>query len=213
MPLCRDFGPNDWTLMTLAFELHLLGHSFKKDVKEEDRSDIHINHLDFYYQKYFAKQLTPKLYGVDTVQAIVELVKDAAYVDGKGKLVNCLAEEMERYQVFVKIAEEARRYRSLCVDAGDESAVLRIAVQHGSQQHQGGQKRTHHDWTPPAAGPPGGWTHPVAGPAGGWTAPVAGPPGMAAPGMAAPGMAAPGMVGPAGGWTAPVAVKGPVGGK
>ncbi|CAK0877249.1 unnamed protein product [Prorocentrum cordatum] len=153
MPLCNFFAPADWALMTLAFELHQLTHSFKSDAKDETRAGIHLDHLDFYYQKYFQKALTPKSFGVETVQAVVDLVKDVVHINGKGQLVSMLSEEMESYQIFVMITEEARRYRSLRIDVGDESAVLKIAVQHGSQQQQNGHKRKGEwkDWKQPQA--------------------------------------------------------------
>jgi len=153
MPLYKDFAPEDWALMALAFELHLLGHSFKKDVKDEDRASIHVDNLDFYYEKYFKKALVPKSLGMDTVRDVVGLVRDVVYINGKGLLENCFQEELESFQIFVKIAEEARRFRRIRLDMGDESAVVKIAVQHGSQQQQG-QKRTH-DWE--GYGGKGGW--------------------------------------------------------
>merc|ERR1740121_1744341 len=56
-PLFMQFAFEDWTMMTLRYEIHLLTHSFKKDVNDPDRIGIHADHLSFYYNKYFKKQL------------------------------------------------------------------------------------------------------------------------------------------------------------
>ncbi|CAK0856577.1 unnamed protein product [Prorocentrum cordatum] len=140
LPLYKEFTQDDWVLMSLAFELHMLGHSFKKDCKDEDRPGLHVDHLDF-YSKYFKKGFDPASFGKETAREVVELVRDAVLVDGKGVLVNCLSEEMETYQIFVKITEEARRFRLMRIDLGEESAVLKFAAQNGGQQWAHGAKR------------------------------------------------------------------------
>jgi len=144
-------------LMSFAFELHLMAHSFKKDCGDEDLPGLHVDHLDHYYQKYFKKGFSPQSFGKETSKDAVELVKDMVLVDSKGTLVSCLQEEMETYQAFVKITEEARRYRNLRIDLGEEDAVLKLAAQRGGNQ-QYGQKRKQ-SWGPPQGQPgaKGGW--------------------------------------------------------
>merc|ERR1712203_1227294 len=66
MPLFKDFGPDDWTLMGLRHELHLLAHAFRNDVEDAERAGVHMDHLDFYYQKYFRKQISAKGFGLET---------------------------------------------------------------------------------------------------------------------------------------------------
>merc|ERR1712232_208381 len=63
MPLYHAFENDDWALLELQYELYLLVHAFKKDVEDKDRSGIRLEHLAFYYQKYFSKQLVPADYG------------------------------------------------------------------------------------------------------------------------------------------------------
>ncbi|CAK0863240.1 unnamed protein product [Prorocentrum cordatum] len=157
MPLYKEFTQDDWTLMSFAFELHLMAHSFKKDCGDEDLPGLHVDHLDHYYQKYFKKGFSPQSFGKETSKDAVELVKDMVLVDSKGTLVSCLQEEMETYQAFVKITEEARRYRNLRIDLGEEDAVLKLAAQRGGNQ-QYGQKRKQ-SWGPPQGQPgaKGGW--------------------------------------------------------
>merc|ERR1712137_947109 len=44
MPLTRDFSPAEWALLHLRYELHLLAHSFRKDVNDPERAGIHLDH-------------------------------------------------------------------------------------------------------------------------------------------------------------------------
>eukprot|EP00929_Paragymnodinium_shiwhaense_P077131 TRINITY_DN396_c1_g1_i3.p1 TRINITY_DN396_c1_g1~~TRINITY_DN396_c1_g1_i3.p1 ORF type:complete len:941 (-),score=453.39 TRINITY_DN396_c1_g1_i3:331-3153(-) len=126
MPLFRDFQHEDWALMNLRYNLYLLLHSFKKDCEDPDRNKIHIDHLPFYYNKYYKKSLDPKLYGVETVAGIIKLVNDAVYLSKSQTLETPLPEDLESFAVFVKIVEECRRYRLLAVAAGEEGAELKI---------------------------------------------------------------------------------------
>ena len=50
-PLFADFNWEDWALLTLRYELHLLSHAFKKDVDDPERPGFSDTHLSFYYNK------------------------------------------------------------------------------------------------------------------------------------------------------------------
>jgi len=134
-PLFRDFQPEDWALMNFAFELNLLLHSFQRDVDDPDRAGVYINHLDFYYKRYFGKELRPRDFGVATLADAVDLVGDGAiYVTPKGVVTSELPAEMESYGVFAKLVENARRYRLLRLDLGDDVA-LKFSAHHAPGQH------------------------------------------------------------------------------
>eukprot|EP00971_Amphidinium_carterae_P123953 2455024-Amphidinium_carterae.1 len=70
VPLFGLFVFEDWALMSLRFELHLLVHSFKKDMDDPERVGIHPSNLPFYYTKYFKKSFSTGNYGVDTCEAL-----------------------------------------------------------------------------------------------------------------------------------------------
>eukprot|EP00449_Zooxanthella_nutricula_P026642 CAMPEP_0198529256 /NCGR_PEP_ID=MMETSP1462-20131121/25646_1 /TAXON_ID=1333877 /ORGANISM="Brandtodinium nutriculum, Strain RCC3387" /LENGTH=808 /DNA_ID=CAMNT_0044259097 /DNA_START=1 /DNA_END=2423 /DNA_ORIENTATION=+ len=126
-PLFSTFGFEDWTMMALRFELHLLAHAFKRDVNDPDRIGIHVEHLSFYYNKYFKKALSHKFYGVETVQELLDLLRDTVVVTRKGKVVEPqLPDDMESYGVFIMLTEECRRDRVRRVDSGDDSARLKL---------------------------------------------------------------------------------------
>jgi len=126
VPLYKDFQNEDWTMLALRLELSLLVHAFKRDVGDPDRTGIVVEHLPFYYSKYYKKMLTPKGFGVESIEALVGLVIDSVHFTKGNVLETVLPDEFESYAIFVKLTEEARRYRSLLVDSGDDSARLKI---------------------------------------------------------------------------------------
>merc|ERR1711924_592023 len=75
-PLFKDFQFEDFTLMTLRAELHLLINAFGKDCNDPDRTGIHVDHLAFYYQKYYGKALNLHSFGVQTSAELVKMVHD-----------------------------------------------------------------------------------------------------------------------------------------
>ncbi|CAE8651199.1 unnamed protein product [Polarella glacialis] len=126
MPLYRDFNHEDWSLMSLCFELHLLSHAFKKDCQDADRLGVTLEHLGFYYNKYYKKALVTKAFGAESSQELLGLAKDCVFANKDQVIQSTLDEEMECSQVFVKIVEQARRHRTLLLDTGDTSAQLKI---------------------------------------------------------------------------------------
>merc|ERR1719203_809983 len=99
-PLFKEFQAEDWALLSLRFELHMLVHAFRKDVDDPERLGIHLDHLAFYYNRYFKKTLSPKDYGVESFREIVDLVSDAVLVTPKSVLESTLEGEMETFSVF-----------------------------------------------------------------------------------------------------------------
>jgi len=126
MPLFKDFIYEDWAMMSLHFELHLLAHAFAKDVNDPDRPGILLEHLPFYFNMYYKKQLSPRAFGVETVKDVVDMAADAVKATDKGTLESLLAEDMESLHVFVQMTEEARRFRKYKLDLGEESAKLKL---------------------------------------------------------------------------------------
>merc|ERR1719456_539763 len=80
-PLFAHFAYEDWTLLSVRFELHLLCHAFRKDLDDPERPRFPAGHAEFYYNKYFKKQLTPTSMGVEDFAGLVELVKEAVAID------------------------------------------------------------------------------------------------------------------------------------
>eukprot|EP00420_Gonyaulax_spinifera_P032184 CAMPEP_0197879366 /NCGR_PEP_ID=MMETSP1439-20131203/7480_1 /TAXON_ID=66791 /ORGANISM="Gonyaulax spinifera, Strain CCMP409" /LENGTH=776 /DNA_ID=CAMNT_0043498863 /DNA_START=1 /DNA_END=2327 /DNA_ORIENTATION=- len=137
-PLFKEFQFEDWTMMTLRFELHLLAHAFRHDVEDAERAGIHLDHLPFYYQRYFKKALTSKSFGVETVAELVDLANDAVFVTKKQVLESQLEAEMESLQIFVKLVEEARRFRQVRIALGEKGAKLNLSQPHHFPQSSKG---------------------------------------------------------------------------
>eukprot|EP00929_Paragymnodinium_shiwhaense_P000312 TRINITY_DN100555_c0_g1_i1.p1 TRINITY_DN100555_c0_g1~~TRINITY_DN100555_c0_g1_i1.p1 ORF type:complete len:830 (+),score=287.97 TRINITY_DN100555_c0_g1_i1:83-2491(+) len=125
IPLYAAFGMEDWQLVTTRVELHLLAHAYKKELDDPDRPTIHESNLAFYYGKFFKKQLAPTFFGKDTFKELCELVKEAASIDGNQMLIAAQGDDFN-FDQFVKHTEDIRRDRQRRLDAGDETARLKI---------------------------------------------------------------------------------------
>eukprot|EP00448_Togula_jolla_P040740 CAMPEP_0170645310 /NCGR_PEP_ID=MMETSP0224-20130122/43002_1 /TAXON_ID=285029 /ORGANISM="Togula jolla, Strain CCCM 725" /LENGTH=915 /DNA_ID=CAMNT_0010976499 /DNA_START=64 /DNA_END=2812 /DNA_ORIENTATION=- len=123
--LFKLFGFEDWALMTLRFELYLLMAAFKKDVGDPERV-ITETYLPFYFQRYYGRPLTPKLYGKENFQEMALMVKDTVTIDSESLSMNTPLSEVESFDIFVKLTEESRRERQRRIDAGDETARLKF---------------------------------------------------------------------------------------
>merc|ERR1712039_495505 len=125
-PLFYHFQFEDWTLMSLRYELHLLGHAFKKDVPVDCPGMI-LEHLPFYYQKYFRKAFNTKAYGFDTNKELVDLLRDTVVLRGKNHIPETLLpEDNETNGIFVMLTEECRRDRERRICIGEDTARLKI---------------------------------------------------------------------------------------
>jgi len=140
MPLCKDFSNDDWTMLRLRFELYLLAHAFRKDVDDPERAGIHMDHLAFYYKKYYKNELASLKYGVANMKDVCNLIDDTVFVNQQGILEPVLGDEMETFNVFLKLTEEARRHRHLQVDCGNEDAKLKINQALSSENQNGGKR-------------------------------------------------------------------------
>eukprot|EP00933_Yihiella_yeosuensis_P040598 TRINITY_DN3491_c0_g2_i1.p1 TRINITY_DN3491_c0_g2~~TRINITY_DN3491_c0_g2_i1.p1 ORF type:complete len:856 (+),score=217.48 TRINITY_DN3491_c0_g2_i1:135-2702(+) len=132
-PLFGSFGLEDWALARLRFELHALTHAFQRDVNDPERLGIYIDHLGFYYQKYFKRPLNTLSYGCDTTQKLLKLVRDTVLLSPKKKVLEpLLPGDIESFNIFVMLTEDSRRDRMRMLDLGDESARLKIAASVGA---------------------------------------------------------------------------------
>ncbi|CAE7558921.1 Hnrnpu [Symbiodinium sp. CCMP2456] len=132
-PLFAAFTFEDWTLMSLRYELHLMAHAFRRDSHDPGRVAVPVEHLAFYYQKYYKKALNIKFFGVDSseesLRELVGLVSDTVLIMGKSKVLEPqLPDDLESTNLFVMLTEESRRDRNRRIDMGDDSAKLKIVA-------------------------------------------------------------------------------------
>lgn len=140
MPLFKDFQQDDFTMMALRAELSLLVHSFARDSGDSERTGVHIDHLSFYWTKYFGKSLTPQSFGVQTFPELIALIEDTACISKGSVIESLIPESLETYAVFAKLTEDSRRMRLMQIDMGKEEAKLKIKT--GGDN---GQKRSWED--------------------------------------------------------------------
>jgi len=137
-PLFSGFAFEDWSLLSLRYELFLLAEAWKRDVDDPERVGIHENHITFYFHKYYRKQLNHKLYGKEFLSDLIDLVKDTLSIDkATGTLKVELADiaAQDNVNIFVKLTEENRRERQRRIDAGDETGRLKFAALEQAQHH------------------------------------------------------------------------------
>jgi len=134
-PLFSNFTSEDWMLLSLRFECHLLCHAFRHDLNDSDRPSFIASHLGFYYHKYFKKQCDLKAYGLTETTELIELVQDTVELTASSIFETQLSEDTP-LDNFVRLTEDARRDRQLRIDSGDESAKLKFQRQQAGQEPQ-----------------------------------------------------------------------------
>jgi len=127
MPLFAQFLYEDWALLNLRAELHLLLQNFKKDLDDADRPSFVEAHLGYYYQKYFKKSWNFNQYGLAKFADLLDILKDAISVDSTSNFLQAVQSEDVALETFLKYTEDHRRERERRVDAGDETAKLKFS--------------------------------------------------------------------------------------
>jgi len=136
-PLFANFVYEDWALLSLRYELHMLVHAFRKDLDDPERPGFTEKHLSFYFQKYFKKPFIAKSFGVSDFASLLELIKDVAGLEANNSIVKAQLSDDTPAENFVKLTEDHRRERERRLDAGDESAKLVFTRQAGPTAPQG----------------------------------------------------------------------------
>jgi len=131
-PLFKEFSFEDWVLVQLRCELYLLVKAFLKDVDDVERTGVALKHLEFYYNKYFGRNLVSKAFGYESLSELLAPLKDTVVIksgsDGEDRdTVELALEDVETLDAFVKFSEGQRRERQRRIDAGDETAKLKFA--------------------------------------------------------------------------------------
>jgi len=123
---CANFAFEDWVLLSIRFELFLLAHAFNKDVDDPDRPAMPLNHLGFYYQKYFKKQFSAANFACKTAEELIQNQLFDSVKVGEGGVLQATLPEDTVVGEFVGLVEQARAERLRRAEAGDESAVLKF---------------------------------------------------------------------------------------
>lgn len=124
-PLFANFVYEDWALLSIRYEFHLLLHAFKKDLDDPERPSFSEDHFEFYYQKYFRKPFVLKNFSVGKLVDLADLIKDTVTI-GENRFLRVERADDTPIATFVKYTEEHRRERERRMDAGDETAQLKF---------------------------------------------------------------------------------------
>jgi len=124
LPLYAAFEIEDWMLLSIRFELHLLIHAFIKDANDSERTGFPESQLAFYYGKYFKKTLSTKVFGVTGTSGLVSHIKDTISLEKSTQFLEARLPADTSMQHFIKQTELARRVRERRLNVGDETAAL-----------------------------------------------------------------------------------------
>lgn len=141
-PLYAHFSQEDWALVNLRVELHLLAIAFRKDVVDPERVGVHRDLLDTYYQKFSGHPLTSKLNQTPgALEALFEQISDTLFFDPSTSVLRTLIwEDVELFDIFVKITEVSRRDRVLQQCLGEALKArdfLKLPQTQDNRGHQG----------------------------------------------------------------------------
>eukprot|EP00927_Polykrikos_kofoidii_P033429 TRINITY_DN2825_c0_g2_i1.p1 TRINITY_DN2825_c0_g2~~TRINITY_DN2825_c0_g2_i1.p1 ORF type:complete len:1084 (-),score=246.91 TRINITY_DN2825_c0_g2_i1:121-3372(-) len=125
-PIYSHFEYEDWTLLCLRYELHLLVHAFRHDIDDPDRLSFQESHLTYYYNKYYRKALNLDCLGCKGFADVEAMIKENVKLDEKTSFIDVVLPADEPLDKFMRLTEEHRRERQRCIDAGDETARLKF---------------------------------------------------------------------------------------
>ena len=126
-PLFSKFTFEDWALLRIRLEIQLLMHGFKNGLVDPHRPTFLAKHFACYYNTCFEKQFNINNYGFKKLSELAEVIKDVVEIKGAEECLEPLLADTADFAQFVELTEAHRRDRTRCVDAGDESALLRFA--------------------------------------------------------------------------------------
>merc|ERR1712019_249676 len=104
------------------------GQPLLKEFDDPERRGIPEQHFEFYYGRYFSKKLVPKAFGMESLQELMNMVKDVIAPNGDEVpiLVLKAADDLEVLDQFCKLTEDRRREKQRRIDAGDETVKLKF---------------------------------------------------------------------------------------
>lgn len=126
LPLFAYFELEDWALLKVRMQLHLLLHTYRRDVDDIEIVSFHEAELDMHFQRHFAKAFDFKQFAMKTFGDLADIIKDTLTIDkNTGHLQSHLA-EAGPLLLLVQHVEAQRRVRKQLTEAGDESACLKF---------------------------------------------------------------------------------------
>jgi hypothetical protein len=127
-PSYFSFTFEDWALLCIRYEIHLLIHAYGRDVDGFLQPFLPQDQLSATYHTYFSKDLEVHAYGFKEFDELAEIIKDTVSIEGKhGHLTPRLGIDADVGH-FIELVEAHRNERRRRIDAGDSSAVLNFQL-------------------------------------------------------------------------------------
>eukprot|EP00930_Biecheleria_cincta_P057166 TRINITY_DN43139_c0_g1_i1.p1 TRINITY_DN43139_c0_g1~~TRINITY_DN43139_c0_g1_i1.p1 ORF type:complete len:625 (-),score=101.72 TRINITY_DN43139_c0_g1_i1:283-2157(-) len=129
VPLYIFFKKEDWVLLEIKYQLHLIVHAFALRPREPDEyPGIPLSLLQPSFKQIFRKPLEPERFGLHGLDKLISLASDTVSISSDHGALQPLQMENVPIAWFVKSTEDRRRQRQCLVDAGDEAAQLTMDV-------------------------------------------------------------------------------------
>lgn len=134
-PLFSAFTWEDWALLALRFELHLLLHAFQRDAKRDAAAPgITPEQVGLCYHKYYGKELKPRNFGSAKMDDVFALIEDTIAI------VQAPSKKEQREKGEIKATDGAD---SNSAKAGDEAVSSGTAAANtGNDAAGNGQKQS-----------------------------------------------------------------------
>jgi hypothetical protein len=119
-PHFNNFAFEDWALLSIRFELHLLMHALSEG--NDAASIVNVNDVPKHYFRFFHEELKVSSFGLQCFRGLADLISDTVQVTG-----DCLQPMLAadaQFDDFLLLAAAHRRDRLRRIDAGDETAIL-----------------------------------------------------------------------------------------
>ncbi|CAK8985144.1 Heterogeneous nuclear ribonucleoprotein U [Durusdinium trenchii] len=130
-PLFSKFTWEDWQLLELRVQLHLLVHGYKHAMQDPERVTFHESHTEFYYEIFYRRPIDLRNFGAGKLSDLLEMVKDTLEIFPKTSVLDPQLSDDTPFENFLRLVEDARRCRLVRLDGGDETARLRLTRAHG----------------------------------------------------------------------------------
>lgn len=142
-PLFSKFTWEDWMMLELRFQLHVLVHGYKHCMNDPGRVSFHESHTQFYFETFWGKELSLRSYGVESIAELLRMVRDTIEVLPNNSVLDPQLSDDTPLENFVRLTEDYRRDRLRKLDAGDQTAALRLQKPqpHAPRQFQADDRR------------------------------------------------------------------------
>eukprot|EP00913_Durusdinium_trenchii_P017920 g16839.t1 len=107
-PLFSKFTWEDWQLLELRVQLHLLVHGYKHAMQDPERVTFHESHTEFYYEIFYRRPIGLRNFGAGKLSDLLEMVKDTLEIFPKTSVLDPQLSDDTPFENFLRLVEDAR---------------------------------------------------------------------------------------------------------